>query len=178
MQRQRTICGYINPPVWLRHNSTLSSKSCVSEVRKEKLHGKEKLNAFTKIWIIISKCPKHCTHTFCTHSLSLSLECRTQCLSEFHTCAKLHSHASFGKTWVAGASSKSSTRKPSRIHGPYFINITLHVCILIKFSTFFSCTFLLFGFLSSLRFMAFVSCKWNINSIIFLAFSIYYALLK
>lgn len=79
------------------------------------------------------------SHILCTHFRTPAT------LSEIHTCAKLHSRASFGRSGP-----KSSSENPSRIHGPYFINITLHVCILIKFSTFFSCTFCLVSLAISL----------------------------
>lgn len=41
------------------------------------------------------------------------------------------------------------SRKPSRIHGPYFISITLHVCVLIKFSTFL--LFFIFNFILRMK---------------------------
>lgn len=110
-------------------------------------------------------------HSHILHSLSF--ECRTM-LSEIHTCAKLHSRASFGKAAASSKRSKRRRGKPSGIHGPYFINTTLHVCILIKFSTqFFSCSFSLrFFFISfAYRILAFVLCAiWNINEIICLTF--------
>lgn len=109
------------------------------------------LNAFTKIWIIIEMPETMHSHILCTHFRTPTT------LSEIHTCAKLHSRASFGRERA-----KELKWNPSRIHGPYFINITLHVCILIKFSTFFSCASRSLAF-SVLALLYILSC-WNINS--------------